>query len=75
MKVSHLRDLSGPLPYISLRGMKTKAARRDVLIHPDALPIILRRAKGKTASCMNSRRPMRTPRWIGDSRSPRSSGE
>ncbi len=49
MKLSHLRDLGSPLPYIALRGTKTKAARRDVPIHPDALPIILRRAEGKTA--------------------------
>jgi integrase len=47
MKVGHLRDLEGPLPYIDLRGTKTKAARRQVPIHPDALPIILRRAVGK----------------------------
>jgi integrase len=47
MKVGHLRDLDGPVPYIDLRGTKTKAARRQVPIHPDALPIILRRAVGK----------------------------
>ncbi len=47
MKVGDLRDLTGPLPYVSLRGTKTTAARREVPIHPDALPIILRRIEGK----------------------------
>jgi integrase len=45
MKVADLRDLTGPLPYVALRGTKTQAARRDVPIHPDALPIIVRRTK------------------------------
>ncbi len=49
MKVGDLRDLTGPLPYVSLRGTKTTAARREVPIHPDALPIILRRVEGKGA--------------------------
>jgi len=52
MKVGHLRDLEGPLPYIDLRGTKTKAARRQVPIHPDALPIILRRARGPDGASM-----------------------
>jgi hypothetical protein len=53
LKVADLRGLDSPssgdipLPYIALRGTKTAAARRDVPIHPDALPIILRRAEGK----------------------------
>ena len=47
MRVGDLRDLDGSLPYIALRGTKTIAARRDVPIHPDALPVILRRAEGK----------------------------
>ena len=40
---------SGPIPHIDLKGTKTAAARRLVPIHPDALPIILRRTKGKAA--------------------------
>jgi integrase len=44
MKVTDLRDLSGPLPFVVLRGTKTASARRDVPIHPDILPIIHRRA-------------------------------
>jgi integrase len=44
MKVTDLRDLTGPLPYVVLRGTKTASARRDVPIHPDLLPIIHRRA-------------------------------
>jgi integrase len=50
MKVADLRDLTGPLPHIDLKGSKTAAARRLVPIHTDALPIFLRRAKGKDAS-------------------------
>jgi integrase len=46
MKVADVR-LDGPLPYIQLRGTKTAAAARLVPIHKDALPIVLRRAKGK----------------------------
>jgi integrase len=46
MKVADLR-LDGPLPYIDLKGSKTAAARRLVPIHTDALPILIRRAKGK----------------------------
>ena len=42
-----LRDLTGPLPYVALKGTKTSAARQDVSIYPDALPIILRRTAGK----------------------------
>jgi integrase len=49
MKVADLRDLTGPLPYVALRGTKTQAARRDVPIHKDALQIILRRTEGKGA--------------------------
>jgi integrase len=49
MKVADLKDLAGPLPYVALRGTKTAAARRDVPIHKEALPIILRRADGKSA--------------------------
>jgi site-specific recombinase XerD len=48
MKVADLKDLAGPLPYIALRGTKTQAARRDVPVHQDALPIFLRRLDGKT---------------------------
>jgi len=47
LKVGDLRDLTGKLPYIALRGTKTTAARRDVPIHAAALPIIKRRAEGK----------------------------
>jgi hypothetical protein len=43
MKVGDLKDLEGTLPYVALRGTKTAAARRLVPIHPDALPIFLRR--------------------------------
>jgi integrase len=46
MKVADLR-LAGTLPHIQLRGTKTAAAARLVPIHKDALPIVLRRAKGK----------------------------
>ncbi len=49
MKVGDLRDLTGPLPYVALKGTKTSAARRDVPIHPEALPIILRRVEGREA--------------------------
>jgi integrase len=47
MKVADLRDLAGSIPYVALQGTKTAAARRDVPIHPTALPIILRRVEGK----------------------------
>jgi integrase len=47
LKVSDLRDLTGPMPYVALRGTKTAAAHRDVPINSQALPIILQRAKGK----------------------------
>ncbi len=50
LKVSDLKDLSSPLPHIQLRGTKTAAAARLVPIHKDALPIVLRRAKGKAPS-------------------------
>jgi integrase len=43
MKVTDLRDLTGPIPYVALKGTKTAAARRDVPIHPAILPIIHRR--------------------------------
>jgi integrase len=43
MKVTDLKNLDGPLPYVALRGSKTAAARRDVPIHPDVLPITHRR--------------------------------
>ena len=49
MKVGDVRDLNSPLPYVALRGTKTTAARRDVPIHPDVLPVILRRAEAKGA--------------------------
>jgi integrase len=49
LRVGELRDLKGKLPYIGLQGTKTQAALRDVPIHPDALPIIVRRSKGKRA--------------------------
>jgi len=49
MKVGDLRALTGPLPYVLLRGTKTTAARREVPVHPDVLPIILRRVEGKGA--------------------------
>ena len=42
-----LQDLSSPLPYIQLRETKTAAAARLVPIRKEALPIVLRRAKGK----------------------------
>ena len=48
LKVGELRDLKRKLPYIGLQGTKTQAALRDVPIHPNALPIILRRAEGKS---------------------------
>ena len=35
MKVGDLRDLTGPSPYVSLRGTKSTAARREVPIHPE----------------------------------------
>jgi integrase len=44
MKATDLRDLAGAIPFVSLRGTKTAAARRDVPIHPAILPIIHRRA-------------------------------
>jgi integrase len=47
MKVGDLRDLTGAIPYVALRGTKTQAARREVPVHPDALSIILRRIEGK----------------------------
>jgi integrase len=47
IKVADLRDLSGPAPFIALRGTKTQAAAREVPVHPDALPIITRRVVGK----------------------------
>jgi len=47
MRVADLKDLDGPLPYVALRGTKTAAARRDVPIHPNALPIIRRRIADK----------------------------
>jgi integrase len=47
MKAADLHELHGPIPYAALKGTKTQAAVRDVPIHPDALAIILRRAKGK----------------------------
>ena len=46
MKAGDLR-LKGPIQFIALRGTKTEAAAREVPIHPDALPIITRRAEGK----------------------------
>ena len=49
MRVADLKDLSSPLPYVALRGTKTQAARGDVPIHKDALPIFLRRVDGKSA--------------------------
>ena len=49
LKIGDLRDLTGKLSHIALRGTKTTAARRDVPIHEDALPIIKRRAEGKGA--------------------------
>jgi integrase len=49
MKLRDLRGLTGPVPFIALRGTKTTAARREVPIHPDALPIIVRRIEGKGA--------------------------
>jgi integrase len=49
LRVGELRDLKGKLPYIGLQGTKTQAALRDVPIHPDALPIIVRRSEGKRA--------------------------
>jgi site-specific recombinase XerD len=39
MKATDLRDLAGAIPFVSLRGTKTAAARRDVPIHPAILPI------------------------------------
>jgi integrase len=48
-RVGDLRDLDSALPYVALKGTKTAAARRDVPIHPDALPVILRRVDGKAA--------------------------
>ena len=47
LKVGDALKESGKVRYIALRGTKTAAARRDVPIHPDALPIILRRSRGK----------------------------
>jgi integrase len=47
MKVGDIRDATGRLPYIALRGTKTQAALRDVPIHSEVLPIILQRANGK----------------------------
>jgi integrase len=49
VKVGDLRDLTNAIPYISLRGTKTAAARRDVPIHPESLSIVRRRVGGKDA--------------------------
>jgi len=49
LRVSDLKDLDRPLPFIALRGTKTQAARRDVPIHPQALQVILGRVEGKAA--------------------------
>jgi integrase len=49
MKVGDLRDLTGPVPFVALRGTKSTAARREVPIHPTSLPIILRRIEGRGA--------------------------
>ena len=50
MTVGDIRDHDGPIPCIQLRGTKTDAAKRVVPIHPDALPIILRRTEGKSST-------------------------
>lgn len=47
MRAADLKDLTGPIPYIDLKGSKTAAARRLVPIHSQALPIMRRRAAGK----------------------------
>jgi integrase len=39
--------LSGPIPYIDLKGSKTEAARRAIPIHPDLMDLIERRTAGK----------------------------
>ena len=49
LRIGDLKDLDGPLPYVALRGTKSAAARREVPIAKDALPIILRRSVGKAA--------------------------
>jgi integrase len=47
MRVGDLKDLTGPLPWVDLKGSKTAAARRSLPIHSQALSIYLRRSEGK----------------------------
>ena len=69
LRIGDLKDLDGPLPYVALRGTKSAAARREVPIAKDALPIILRRSVGKAAGdylLHELPTPTRGPLWKRD---------